>query len=345
MDSEKSVSLKEARDRRRNEVKRRRRAEETQEERAERLAKRRESDAARRARLASSNDGSTAATSDDECCSSSASLKAARLARRAETLKKRRAGETEEERTERLDKRRTRDMVRRALSQTVDGVDQHKAASTNGLSDHAAQKFRTMKTKYKDLKRMHEVARAHGRPVTRPRWRYYELMDDFMRGRDETPRHSSAPVMVISNIYSVAEQSPAVAVTESEAPIVPELWPSEQSVSDGPEKKKIKQEPHYDEEVSWDTNDSIDDRVDGESLSSNQAQAQQHRAEATLENTADTSMASTSASPTAGSQQDAFHFFGMMVADRLRRLPRGAALRALNAMHQVLFEHEEEAGF
>ncbi|XP_070377997.1 uncharacterized protein [Dermacentor albipictus] len=211
--------------------------------------------------------------------------------------------------------------------------------------DHAAQKFRTMKTKYKDLKRMHEVARAHGRPVTRPRWRYYELMDDFMRGRDETPRHSSAPVMVISNIYSVAEQSPAVAVTESEAPIVPELWPSEQSVSDGPEKKKIKQEPHYDEEVSWDTNDSIDDRVDGESLSSNQAQAQQHRAEATLENTADTSMASTSASPTAGSQQDAFHFFGMMVADRLRRLPRGAALRALNAMHQVLFEHEEEAGF
>ncbi|XP_070378000.1 uncharacterized protein [Dermacentor albipictus] len=122
-------------------------------------------------------------------------------------------------------------------------------------------------------------------------------------------------------------------------------WPSEQSVSDGPEKKKIKQEPHYDEEVSWDTNDSIDDRVDGESLSSNQAQAQQHRAEATLENTADTSMASTSASPTAGSQQDAFHFFGMMVADRLRRLPRGAALRALNAMHQVLFEHEEEAGF
>ncbi|XP_054928242.1 uncharacterized protein [Dermacentor andersoni] len=151
--------------------------------------------------------------------------------------------------------------------------------------------------------------------------------------------------LVISNIYSVAEQSPAVAAAESEAPIVPELWPSEQSVSDGPEKKKIKQEPNYDEDVSWDTNDSVDDRVDGESLSSNQAQAQQHRAEATLENTADTSMASTSASPTAGSQQDAFHFFGMMVADRLRRLPRGAALRALNAMHQVLFQHEEEAGF
>lgn len=85
--------------------------------------------------------------------------------------------------------------------------------------------------------------------------------------------------------------------------------------------------------------------MDGESLSSNQAQAQQHRAEATLENTADTSMASTSASPTGGSQQDAFHFFGMMVADRLRRLPRGPALRALNAMHQVLFEHEAEAGF
>ncbi|XP_075555541.1 uncharacterized protein LOC142588008 isoform X2 [Dermacentor variabilis] len=417
MDSEKSASLKEARDRRRNEVKRRRRAEETQEERAERLTKRRESDAARRARLASSNDESTAPNSDDECCSSSASLKAARLARRAETLKKRRAEETEEERTERLDKRRKRDIVRRARSQTVDGVDQRKTAFTNRLSEsesatreHAAQKFRTMKTKYKDLKRMHEVARAHGRSVTRPRWRYYELMDDFMRGRDETPRHSSGPVMVISNIYSVAEQSPVVAAAESEAPIVPELraraifhpawrerhlthtqeqatcskrhfqcqacalvlcrryflrvhhiflgryentrgvreatrWPSEQSVSDGPEKKKIKQEPHYDEDVSWDTNDSVDDRVDGESLSSNQAQAQQHRAEATLENTADTSMASTSASPTAGSQQDAFHFFGMMVADRLRRLPRGAALRALNAMHQVLFEHEEEAGF
>ncbi|XP_075555544.1 uncharacterized protein LOC142588008 isoform X5 [Dermacentor variabilis] len=223
-------------------------------------------------------------------------------------------------------------------------------------------------------------------------------------------RHSKGGHLVISNIYSVAEQSPVVAAAESEAPIVPELraraifhpawrerhlthtqeqatcskrhfqcqacalvlcrryflrvhhiflgryentrgvreatrWPSEQSVSDGPEKKKIKQEPHYDEDVSWDTNDSVDDRVDGESLSSNQAQAQQHRAEATLENTADTSMASTSASPTAGSQQDAFHFFGMMVADRLRRLPRGAALRALNAMHQVLFEHEEEAGF
>ncbi|XP_054928239.1 uncharacterized protein [Dermacentor andersoni] len=230
MDSEKSASLKEARDRRRNEVKRRRRAEETQEERAERLAKRRESDAARRARIASSNDESTAPTSDDECCSSSASLKAARLARRAETLKKRRAEETEEERTERLDKRRKRDMVRRARSQTVDCVDQRKTASTNRLNeresatrDHAAQKFRTMKTKYKDLKRMHEVARAHGRPVTRPRWRYYELMDDFMRGRDETPRHSSGPVMVISNIYSVAEQSPAVAAAESEAPIVPEL--------------------------------------------------------------------------------------------------------------------------
>ncbi|XP_037575543.2 uncharacterized protein LOC119457861 isoform X3 [Dermacentor silvarum] len=202
-----------------------------------------------------------------------------------------------------------------------------------------------MKTKYKDLKRMHEVARAHGRPVTRPRWRYYELMDDFMRGCEDGPRPSSGPVMVISNIYSVAEQSPAVATSESEAPIVPEVWPSEHSVSDGPEKKRIKQEPQYDEDVSWDTNDSVDDRVDGESLSSNQAQVQQHRAEATLENTADTSMASTSASPTGGSQQDAFHFFGMMVADRLRRLPRGPALRALNAMHQVLFEHEAEAGF
>ncbi|XP_070377996.1 uncharacterized protein [Dermacentor albipictus] len=269
-----------------------------------------------------------------------------KAARQNAKRKHQRATETEEEREERLSKRRAQYAARRQrATSSVETAEAKEEIMSLPDSDHAAQKFRTMKTKYKDLKRMHEVARAHGRPVTRPRWRYYELMDDFMRGRDETPRHSSAPVMVISNIYSVAEQSPAVAVTESEAPIVPELWPSEQSVSDGPEKKKIKQEPHYDEEVSWDTNDSIDDRVDGESLSSNQAQAQQHRAEATLENTADTSMASTSASPTAGSQQDAFHFFGMMVADRLRRLPRGAALRALNAMHQVLFEHEEEAGF
>nr|XP_054928237.1 uncharacterized protein LOC126533695 isoform X2 [Dermacentor andersoni] len=298
------------------------RATETAEEREVRLAKRRAQYAAKQQR------SSTESEVKDEVASVSGST-STRSERRNATKRRIRAEETLEQRQQRLEKERARSK-RNVLEKE---------------RDHAAQKFRTMKTKYKDLKRMHEVARAHGRPVTRPRWRYYELMDDFMRGRDETPRHSSGPVMVISNIYSVAEQSPAVAAAESEAPIVPELWPSEQSVSDGPEKKKIKQEPNYDEDVSWDTNDSVDDRVDGESLSSNQAQAQQHRAEATLENTADTSMASTSASPTAGSQQDAFHFFGMMVADRLRRLPRGAALRALNAMHQVLFQHEEEAGF
>ncbi|KAH6926870.1 hypothetical protein HPB50_022639 [Hyalomma asiaticum] len=93
-----------------------------------------------------------------------------------------------------------------------------------------------MKTKYKDLKRMSEVARAHGRSSGRPRWRYYELMDEFMRGRDEGPKLAEPPVMVISNIYSVAGQTP-VAVPDGEGPIVPEAWTTESRVAEGPEKK------------------------------------------------------------------------------------------------------------
>ncbi|XP_037499227.2 uncharacterized protein LOC119373278 isoform X2 [Rhipicephalus sanguineus] len=188
-----------------------------------------------------------------------------------------------------------------------------------------------MKTKYKDLRRMNDVARVYGKPPSRPRWRYYDLMDDFLRGHhDDGPVPSEAPVMVISNIYSVAEEAAAAAVPDGEGLIVPEV--------------KIKQEPQHDEDVSWDTNDSVDNQLDGESLTSNQVPAQQHLSEATLENTPDASMASSSAPPAAaGSQQDAFHYFGMMVADRLRRLPRSTALKALNAMHQVLFQHEMAA--
>ncbi|XP_037499225.2 uncharacterized protein LOC119373278 isoform X1 [Rhipicephalus sanguineus] len=202
-----------------------------------------------------------------------------------------------------------------------------------------------MKTKYKDLRRMNDVARVYGKPPSRPRWRYYDLMDDFLRGHhDDGPVPSEAPVMVISNIYSVAEEAAAAAVPDGEGLIVPEVWSPESCVSDGPEKKKIKQEPQHDEDVSWDTNDSVDNQLDGESLTSNQVPAQQHLSEATLENTPDASMASSSAPPAAaGSQQDAFHYFGMMVADRLRRLPRSTALKALNAMHQVLFQHEMAA--
>lgn len=198
--------------------------------------------------------------------------------------------------------------------------------------DHAAQKFRTMRTKYQDLKRMNDASRYYGKYVGRPRWRYYDLMDEFLRGNEDTPNPapSETPVMVISNICSVAEQAPAVAGTHGEGLVDPEV--------------KIKQEPQHDEEVSWDANDSVEDQLDGESSGGNQEQGRVHDWKATPEDTADASMASTSAPPVAaGSQQDAFHYFGMMVADRLRRLPRGVSLRALNAMHQVLFEHEMAA--
>ncbi|KAL1429810.1 hypothetical protein MTO96_015673 [Rhipicephalus appendiculatus] len=209
--------------------------------------------------------------------------------------------------------------------------------------EHAAQKFRTMKTKYQDLKRMNQASRYYGKSLGRPRWRYYDLMDEFLRDHQISPVSSEAPAMVISNICSVAEQAAAVAVPGHEGLIVPEVWSPGSCVSDGPEKKKIKQEPQHDE-VSWDTNDSVENQLEGESLGSNQVPGKLHHSQATPEDTADASVASTSApSIAAGSQQDAFHYFGMMVADRLRRLPRGAALKALNAMHQVLFQHEMAA--
>ncbi|KAL3205361.1 hypothetical protein MRX96_011256 [Rhipicephalus microplus] len=164
-----------------------------------------------------------------------------------------------------------------------------------------------MRTKYQDLKRMNDASRYYGKYVGRPRWRYYDLMDEFLRGNEDTPNPapSETPVMVISNICSVAEQAPAVAGTHGEGLVDPEV--------------RIKQEPQHDEEVSWDANDSVEDQLDGESSGGNQAPGASARLEG---------------------DQDAFHYFGMMVADRLRRLPRGTSLRALNAMHQVLFEHE-----
>nr|XP_037275276.1 uncharacterized protein LOC119167896 [Rhipicephalus microplus] len=189
-----------------------------------------------------------------------------------------------------------------------------------------------MRTKYQDLKRMNDASRYYGKYVGRPRWRYYDLMDEFLRGNEDAPNPapSETPVMVISNICSVAEQAPAVAGTHGEGLIDPEV--------------RIKQEPQHDEEVSWDANDSVEGQLDGESSGGNQAPGRVHDWKATSEDTADASMASSSAPPVAaGSQQDAFHYFGMMVADRLRRLPRGVSLRALNAMHQVLFEHEMAA--
>ncbi|XP_075723375.1 retinol dehydrogenase 12 isoform X2 [Rhipicephalus microplus] len=91
--------------------------------------------------------------------------------------------------------------------------------------DHAAQKFRTMRTKYQDLKRMNDASRYYGKYVGRPRWRYYDLMDEFLRGNEDTPNPapSETPVMVISNICSVAEQAPAVAGTQGEGLIDPEV--------------------------------------------------------------------------------------------------------------------------
>ncbi|XP_077522232.1 uncharacterized protein LOC144133211 isoform X1 [Amblyomma americanum] len=215
--------------------------------------------------------------------------------------------------------------------------------------EHAAQKFRTMKTKYKDLRRARELAGVAA--VGRPRWRYYDLMDDFMGTRErETDSGSAEPVMVISNIFSVAEASASGADPEREAAIVPEVLPDERAADDGPPRKKIKPEPREedeDEDESRDTqrtNESGGDEqllLDGDSLGSNHQLPPERLPERPPERlhraAMDNGAASTSAS--AGTL-DAFHFFGMMIADRLRLLPRGTALRALNAMHQVLFEHE-----
>ncbi|KAK8774475.1 hypothetical protein V5799_011008 [Amblyomma americanum] len=213
-------------------------------------------------------------------------------------------------------------------------------------SEHAAQKFRTMKTKYKDLRRARELAGVAA--MGRPRWRYYDLMDDFMGTRErETGSGSADPVMVISNIFSVAEASASGADPEREAAIVPEVLPDERAADDGPPRKKIKPEPREedeDEDESRDTQRTNESGggdeqllLDGDSLGSNHQLPPERPPERLHRAAMDNGAASTSAS--AGTL-DAFHFFGMMIADRLRLLPRGTALRALNAMHQVLFEHE-----
>lgn len=185
-----------------------------------------------------------------------------------------------------------------------------------GISgEHAAQKFRTMKTKYKDLRRAHEA--ATGNRSKPPRWRYYKLMDDFLRER-YLPEHMASPAgMVISNIRSFAELQTEDAAARSASHV------SSAEV-------RIKPEPVGEEDISWEDNseDTIDEDVSRED---DQQQQQQQRAVVAAP------------APVATEQQqhqDEFHHFGMMVADRLRRLPRLRALSALNAMHQALFEHE-----
>lgn len=179
-----------------------------------------------------------------------------------------------------------------------------------GISgEHAAQKFRTMKTKYKDLRRAHES--ASGNRTKPPRWRYYKLMDDFLRGRYQPEN----PVMVISNVCSFADLQTEDATARS-APHVsaPEV--------------RIKQEPGGDDDISREENS--EDMVDEDESRDDDQQQRQQRTDAPAP------------APVLTEQQhqDEFHYFGMMVADRLRRLPRLQALRALNAMHQALFEHE-----
>lgn len=182
-----------------------------------------------------------------------------------------------------------------------------------GISgEHAAQKFRTMKTKYKDLRRVHEAAAGNrSRP---PRWRYYKLMDDILRGRYLPESLASPAGMIISNVCSFAElQTEDAAARSAPHASAPEV--------------RIKREPVGDEDISQEeiSVDTIDEDVSRDD-------DLQHQQRAVV--------ASSSSVAAEQQHQDEFHHFGMMVADRLRRLPRRRALRALNAMHQALFENE-----